>query len=539
MVRPLTRRTFLAGTTTALLASQWQAAGALTRLGGTPVPGPPFTLGVASGDPRSTSVILWTRLAPDPLEGGGMPAVDVPVDWEVATDDGFGTVVRSGTAPAVADLAHSVHVEVSGLEPDTWYSYRFTAGGYESPVGRTRTTPPAGDCTTPLRFAFASCQSYPSGYYTAHANLADEGHDLVLWLGDYIYEGGVGSGVRQHNSAEVTDLPAYRNRYALYKSDLDLQASHHACPWSVVWDDHEVDNNYAGDVDQDGSPTATFLQRRAAAYQAWYEHQPVRLSAPTGPDLRIYRDLAWGDLVRFHLLDTRQYRSDQACFSGGLIDPPCDELQNPDRTMLGATQESWLTEGLRSSGATWNVVAQQVIFSAMPLVGNYNMDQWDGYPIERDRIRDVLAGDDVANPVVITGDIHASGVARVLADWDEDGSAPQVATELVGTSISSTFNEELAGLAEIVIGGIPWVDYVNATQRGYVVCDVDRDAMVARYRVVDTALEPTSAVSTDHEVVIPASGPGAACASPVSTTTTTPTSTTAAPAATAVPRFTG
>lgn len=535
MARPLTRRTFLAGTAAGIAVAQWQAAGALTRLGQPAVPGAPFTLGVASGDPTATSVVLWTRLAPDPLAGGGMPPADVAVSWEVATDAGFADVVRSGTAPAVAALGHSVHAEVGGLSPDTWYHYRFTAGGYESPVGRTRTTPPAGDCTTPLRFAFASCQSYPSGYYTAHANLADEGHDLVLFLGDYIYEGGQGTDVRTHNSPEVTDLVAYRNRYALYRGDLDLQASHAACPWGVIWDDHEVDNDYAGDVDQDDSPVAAFRQRRAAAYQAWYEHQPVRLAPPTGPDYRIYRDLAWGDLARFHLLDTRQYRADQACTTGALIDPPCDALDDPSRTMLGAEQEAWLTNGLRSSGATWNVVAQQVVFSALPLVGNYNMDQWDGYPLERDRIRDVMAGDDVANPVVITGDIHAAGIGRVLADWDLDGTAPQVATELVGTSITSRFSETFAQLAEAVISGIPWIEHVNVRQRGYVVCDVDRDSMVATYRVVDTTTSPTSAVSTDVAWEIPAGDPGAACtvAAPATTTTT------AAPAATATPRFTG
>lgn len=551
MVPPLTRRSFLAGVAGTLAVSRLQMGRAWAQGS---IPGPPFTLGVASGDPDTESVVLWTRLAPQPLAGGGMPPGDVPVSWQVAADAGFSDVVASGTEPAVAALAHSVHVEVGGLEADTWYWYRFSAGGYDSPVGRTRTTPPTDCADRTLRFAFASCQNYPSGYYTAHAGIVADQPDLVVFLGDYIYEGGGTGPVRAHNSGEIYTLADYRNRYALYRSDPDLQASHAACPWSVVWDDHEVDNNYAGPYDQDGSDPSVFLPRRAVAYQAWYEHQPARLPAPSGPDFPIYRSLRWGNLAELFLLDTRQYRSQQACVTGseaipGLVDP-CPDFDDPAHVMMGSAQEKWLTDGLLGSGATWNVVAQQVVFAAMPIVGKVNNDQWDGYPNERRRLLDTFARPEVANPVVITGDIHASGVGQILEDWS-DPSSTRLGTELVGTSISSTFNDDLLDLAEAIIGGLPHVEYVDARRRGYVLCEVSPERWTAQFRTVDTTAAPTSPVRTSFLYEIPADEPGSACAQPVgptsttSTTTTTaaiqPASTTAVPArpTTAQPTFTG
>ena len=325
--RALDRRRFLAGGA-AVATAAWAAPTILSPTGAfaaDPVlPGPPFTLGVASGDPTPTAVILWTRLAPDPLNGGGMPAVDVPVGWEVATDDAFTQVVASGTTIATPAHGHTVHVDATGLAPDTWFHYRFTASGFTSPVGRTRTAPAAGSSPASMRFAFASCQNWPAGYYTAHRALAAEDVDVVHFLGDYIYENGSQGPVRPHNSPEITTLTAYRNRYALYRGDPDLQASHAAFPWIITWDDHEVENNYAGLNPQDPADAATFAARRAVAYQAWWEHQPVRLPAPTGPDLTIRRSFDWGDLARFAVVDGRQHRSDQAC--GDSLGPPCPDL---------------------------------------------------------------------------------------------------------------------------------------------------------------------------------------------------------------------
>ena len=456
------------------------------------VPPGMFSLGVASGDPDAHSVVLWTRLAPDPLNGGGMPAVDVSVHWEVAEDERFRKVVRHGTASAKPAWGHSVHVTVDGLRRDRWYWYRFLSEGQVSPVGRARTAPARqrGDA---LRFLFASCQNWQAGFFTAWAHAPAEEPDLVVHLGDYIYEGGIStSAPRRNNSPEIFTLADYRNRYALYKGDPLLQAAHAMCPWVVTWDDHEVANNYTGLIPQNPAGAATFAARRAAAYQAWWEHQPVRLPPPTGPDLRIHRRVQWGRLATFHVLDARQYRSDQACGEG--LGPDCPDRTDPARTMLGTEQEAWLGRGLKRSTTAWDVLANQVVMTSMPIGGAlYNADQWDGYAAARTRLLDQVRAAGTINPVVITGDIHASGVGVVV---DEGPDAAPVATELVGTSITSSFDPALADVAEQLIGALPQIEWVNARQRGYVRCDVTSSELVAQYRLVDTVREPTSPIST-------------------------------------------
>jgi len=469
--------------------------------------------------------VLWTRLAPTPLADGGMPVEAVAVDWEVATDPGFASVVRSGTATAIPDHAHSVHVDVDGLDPDGEYWYRFSVPGWQSPAGRTRTAPPADRCADDarLRFAYATCQNYTNGYYTSHHHLATEAVDVVFFLGDYIYEGGVGSGVRPHNSPAVTTLPAYRNRYALYKSDPDLRAAHASAPWIVTWDDHEVENNYASDIDQNDGDPATFLLRRAAAYKAWWEHQPVRLAPPTGPDLTIYRSFTWGELASFHVLDGRQYRSNQPCGDG--IGPICADVFDPAQTMLGAAQEAWLEAGLMASGTQWNLIPQQVVMAEISFGDARVFDMWDGYPLARQRLLDVLARPEVSNPVVLSGDIHAAGIADLLADFSDPASAV-VAHELVCTSISSTFPPDLAGPLETIAAALPWSHYVNARERGYSVAELTVDRLQASYRVVDTVAEPTSPVRTDTVWTLDVD---AEACPPPETTTTTSTSTSTPP----------
>jgi alkaline phosphatase D len=503
----LGRRSFLTGAA---------AAGASLSLTGwhwsprqAALPGGLFSLGVASGDPRPARVVLWTRLAPAPLDGGGMPEVDVPVRWEIATDEAFGDVVRWGDTVASPQWAHSVHVDVARLRPDEWYFYRFIVGDQVSPVGRTRTAPRRDSESSRLRFLLASCQNWQQGFWPLWAHAPADDPDVVVHLGDYIYEGGISaSAIRQHNSGEVRDLVAYRNRYGLYKGDPAIQGIHAACPWVVTWDDHETENNYAGLEPEVPGEVPDFAARRAAAYQAWWEHQPVRMGAPSGSRLRIHRAFDWGRIARFHVLDTRQYRDKQAC--SGSLGPTCPERTDPARTMLGTAQESWLGTSLSRSRATWDVLANQVVMTSMPFAGSlYNPDQWDGYTGARTRLLDLLTAGGVENAVVLTGDIHAAGVAD-LVDENPDGTSSAVArgTELVGGSISSTFPADLADIAEQLIRQLPHVAFADTHQRGYMVCDATMDDLVTRYQVVESTAVPISPVTTAATFTTLAGTPG-------------------------------
>ena len=497
----LQRRALLLGAAATVAALRVGATALAAPLRGAPLPLDPFTLGVASGDPAPDGFVLWTRLAPDPLNGGGMPPDPVVVTWEVAADDSFATIEATGMVTAIGDLAHTVHVEVDGLPPDSVHWYRFRVEGWESPVGRARTL--AVGSPDALRFGFVSCQSYASGYYTALAALATEELDLWLHLGDYIYENAGGGPTRSHGPDECVTLDQYRARYALYKTDPDLQAAHHAAAVVPVWDDHEVDNNY--EVVDDA--------RRTAGYRAWFEHLPVRLPAPEGPSLQIYRQLRWGDLATFHMLDVRQYRDPPPC-GGGLAD--CPERLDEDRTLLGAAQEAWLQGGLAASDAVWDIVGQQVVFTPLPFGTSYNLDQWDGYPQQRARVWDALK--QRPNPVIVTGDIHAAGVAA-LHDTLGDVTTPRIGTELVGTSVSSRFDPALIDAAEALIGGLPYIEYTNARQRGYTVVDVTRSRLGATFKVVSTIDSRPATVSVAHVADVAARVEGAAPpAAPVAAT---------------------
>ncbi len=309
----------------------------------------PFELGVASGDPLPEGIVLWTRLSGAALAEAGTLLARVSVRWEVARDEGFQRIVRSGEQLALPELEHSVHAEVEGLEPACAYHYRFIAGGAASAGGRTRTAPAPGARTDRLRFAFCSCQNYEDGWYTAFRHMAAEDLEVVVHLGDYIYQVGRSRrAVRPHDGPEVFMLDEYRGRYALYRGDSDLQAAHAAFPWIATWDDHDVDNNYAGGVPENEVDSEAFLLRRTAAYQAYYEFMPLRRSsAPRGLEMPIFRALRFGDLMSMSVLDTRQYRDDQAC--GDRFKPDCEGRWEPGRSLLGPAQESWLFAQLRSS----------------------------------------------------------------------------------------------------------------------------------------------------------------------------------------------
>ncbi len=472
----------------------------------------PFTLGVASGDPGPDGFVLWTRLAPEPLSGGGLDDEEIAVRWEVAAEAGFRRIVKSGTAVADPRLAHSVHVEVSGLDPDRWYWYRFAAGEDESGPGRARTMPAPGSTPERLAFAFASCQHFETGYYTAYGHMADEHPDLVFHLGDYIYEGAARPRVRAHQGGELNTIDDYRNRYALYRTDSDLQAAHAACPWIVTWDDHELDNNYAADVsEQPGVDRGTFLERRASAYQAYYEHMPLRAAQiPQGSSMLLYRSLSFGQLAHFAVLDTRQYRTDQPC--GDRTKPPCVGTADPRASLLGKSQQDWLFAGLRRSRAAWNVLPQQIMMARVDrLPGEdvaYSMDQWSGYDAPRDQLLHFFGESRARNPIVLTGDIHSNWVNDLLEDFDDPGSRV-VATEFVGTSISSSGDGgPNAEYAEGVMRDNPFVKLHNA-QRGYVSCELTARLCTARYRVLDSVTRRGAPRQTLAEFVVEDGRPGA------------------------------
>jgi alkaline phosphatase D len=462
----------------------------------------PFALGVASGDPTPTGVVLWTRLAPRPLEPeGGMDGRRVVVSWQVADDEGFTRVVRQGRATAGPELSYSVHVDVDGLAPDRWFFYRFSVGDATSPIGRLRTTPAAG-ALTPLTFAVASCQHYEQGLFTAYQHMAREELDLVTHLGDYIYEtAGASNTVRKHAGLEAMTLDGYRQRYAQYKTDALLRAAHARCPWILTWDDHEVDNNYAGLVGEDPMVSVEQMHaRRAAAYQAWWEHQPVRVPrAKSWADLSITRELNWGGLARFFVLDTRQFRSDQACGDGTRM-VPCGEWADPSRTMMGDAQERWLANGLASSRARWQVLANQVMvapFDTQPgPETQLTMDKWSGYPVARDRLLRSIGRHAPNRTVVLTGDIHSNWVSDLKSDFST-AKAPVVAAELVGTSISSGGDgaDQYGSFNDQTRAENPHVKWHNA-RRGYFTCMVTPDTWRAEYRTVPFVSRPDAPVET-------------------------------------------
>ena len=506
----LSRRSLLAGGLALLGAS---------RLSARTVPAArrwqssPFTLGVASGDPAPTSVVLWTRLAMDPLNGGGMPPAAVDVAWSVADDEKMTRIVRRGTATARPEFAHAVHVEVEGLSPNRVYWYQFRAGNDQSPLGRTRTLPQSGAAVARLRFAFCSCQHYETGLFTAYRHMAAEDLDLVFHLGDYIYENpGTDKRTRKHVGGELMTLDDYRNRHAQYRTDADLQAAHAAFPFIVTWDDHEVDNNYANAISEQAEVSAeALLVRRAAAYQAYYEHMPLRrTSIPKGPALQLYRQFQYGSLSSFFVLDERQYRTDQPCGDGNR--PICPDAERADGSLLGPKQREWLFNGLDRSRTRWNVLPQQVMMARVDrTVGpeaRYSMDQWPGYEAERRRVLEFFGSRRPANPIVLTGDIHTNWVNDLSVDCG-DPKSPVVGTEFVVTSISSGGDgvDAPANLAGLLAEN-PCVKFHNA-QRGYVSCEVTPDRMRADYQVVPYVTKPGAPKATRASFVVENGRPGA------------------------------
>jgi alkaline phosphatase D len=456
----------------------------------------PFSLGIASGDPATDGFVIWTRLATEPLEPhGGMPIEAVPVRWEVAGEPDFRSTVAKGEALARPEVAHSIHVEITGLQPDRPYFYRFEAGGERSAAGHARTLPLAGSAPQRLRFGVAGCQDYQAGYYTAYRHLAAEELAFVFHYGDYIYEYGPDSpAVRQHIGGPIMSLDDYRRRHGQYKMDADLQAAHAAHAFFMTFDDHEVANNWAGDSDENETPPEIFRLRRAAAFQAWYEHMPVRRGQlPTGPAIQLYRGARFGDLAEFDFLDTRQFRTNQPCGDGYKAN--CADVSSPRARMVSAEEEAWLTRNLQTRDARWNVVAQQVMMMSLDCRKQpdatpgklLNLDSWAGYEVQRERLLARMRGLD--NVVVLTGDEHTN-YAGLLHDRERP-----VAVEFVGTSISSDGDgEDMPPFGAAYLANNPQLKFVN-NQRGYLACDVTRDEWRTDFMVVDRVSTPGGRLS--------------------------------------------
>lgn len=483
----------------------------------------PFSLGVASGSPLPHSVILWTRILPDPLNAALVSPIALTVRWEVAEDEAFRKVVAQGSAVASPALAHSVHVDAGGLKPERWYWYRFMLGDAVSPVGRTRTAPAGDVLPAQLKLVVASCQHWEFGHYGAHRHIAAAAPDLVAFLGDYIYEWGpyqLRHPQRAIRSDESFTLAQYRARYAQYKSDRDLQSAHHAAPWIVTWDDHEVANDYAGDIDERLSND--FAARRAAAYQAFYEHMPLRLAPPQAGRfgaMRMYQRYDWGRLARFHVLDNRQYRSKLPCSKPGrggsnvVLARACAELRDPARTMLGTEQEAWLAQGLMSSRAQWNILAQQTPMaqsSGVPVLvpddGRFWTDGWDGYPVARKRLLDTLVSSGANNPLVLAGDVHTFYASELRRDFGRPASKsnPVAAAELCGTSITSSSRPQ--GRTQENVERNPHMLYGRSDRRGYMLVEVTPKAANARFMGLDDVRDARSGQSVLASFGIQAGG---------------------------------
>ena len=459
----------------------------------------PFTLGVASGDPDDQSVVLWTRLAPEPLAAdGGMGRRIVEVAWEIAEDEGMQRVIQRGLVRTGPDDGHSVHVEPASLPSDAWLHFRFSCDGFASPIGRTRTMPKGNASASKLTFALASCQSWEQGLFTAYEAMQKDELDLVVFVGDYIYEyaSGVQGKVRLHHGPECTELAHYRVRYAQYRTDPMLQGMHARCPWLVTWDDHEVDNNYAGiHPAKADAKKEQFLRRRGDAYRAYWENMPLRATAaPKSDSMRLHRRVDFGTLATFFVLDARQYRTDQP--NGDKPAPLNAAALDPRQTMLGDEQEGWLQDGLAQSRSVWNVLAQQVMMamvsSDLTKTGAerpFKMDQWPGYAHQRMELLQFLRDRKIQNPVVLTGDIHSNWCNELRVD-DRDASTPVVATEFVATSISSGGDgEDAPGNLDALLAANPCVRFHNQ-QRGYLRCTVTQESWTTDYVVMDRVKKP-------------------------------------------------
>ena len=470
----------------------------------------PFTLGIASGDVTQDSVVLWTRLAPEPLAAdGGLGQDSIPVRWELFEDEGMRQPVMRGEEPAVPRFAHSVHVDIQGLQPGREYWYRFSAGTHTSETGRTRTLPVRDGQTEAIRFVTASCQNYTHGYFVAYDHVVADEPDFVIHLGDYIYETSYGVTFRSHETEDMPlTLDGYRRRHALYKTDKSLQRAHARLPFFFTLDNH--------DAVIDADPAGSAL--RAAAYQAWYEHMPVRGYGNPGDDrFELLRTIHAGDLIQVNLLDTRQFRDSQYLCSNndpaygfGNYRERCSEIFVEQRSMLGEAQERRLTDSITNNRSAWNVIASTSVFSPFHLgIDGKTLNftgSWDGYPANRDRVVSAIRRSNTGQAVILSGDMHSF--------WAIDGSQSGVAAdrfpgvEFVVSSISANWPDQMDQPIADNLERNPQIRFYEPDKRGYLLHEVTAKEWQATARAVDNVRDAQSGVFDAARFVVDSGKPG-------------------------------
>lgn len=437
----------------------------------------PFYHGVASGDPLTDRVIIWTRVTPS--DSGAVQGT-----WLMATDSALTNVVNNGTFSTSEAADYTVKVDVTGLQPGNWYYYQFEVDGRQSLTGRTYTAP-TGDIDS-LRFGIVSCSKYSAGYFNVYGRLAQR-NDLhaVIHLGDYIYEDGSGSGDREHEpDFEITELVDYRMRHSQHKMDEDLRCLHQMYPMICVWDDHESANNsWKGGAEEHGSGEGDWTDRKAYSVQAYHEWMPIRPTDPTDPE-KIYRTIRYGDLMDLILLDTRLVGRDEQVTGSGIDDP--------NRSLLGAEQLGWLSSEMKNSTARWKVIGQQVMMAPLevPFIGPVNTDQWDGYRAERQRVYDSIATYNIDNVVVLTGDIHTFWANDLPGPgYDAGTGANSIGVEYVVSSVTSL--NSVVNLGEPVIQlANPHMKYINLADHGYILLDLTKTRTQGDFYLADDIDNP-------------------------------------------------
>lgn len=493
----------------------------LLGLGGAPLTAPfasgidfpsnPFTLGIASGDVTDSSVILWTRLAPNPLAvDGGMDRISVAVKWELFLDAGLAHIVQQGQALAIPALAHSVHVDVAGLQAGRQYWYRFSVAGHRSQIGRTKTLPNVSARSGVLRFVTASCQNYTHGYFIAYQHIVEDKPDFVIHLGDYIYDTAFGETFRKHETdAPPMTLADYRRRHALYKTDRHLQQAHARIPFFTMIDNHDAIEDRDADK----------FQQRAAAYQAWYEHMPVRGYGAVGDNyFALHRKIVIGDLVQVSLLDARQFRDKKdLCrenldpnFGFGNYRERCNALLAENRTLLGSVQEAWLQASLTQNKSAWNVIASPGPFLPFRLHKDGKelayIGAWDAYPANRKRIVAAIHAANSGHPLVLSGDVHSF--------WAVDGALISSlrerieVVEFVTSSLGANWPQALSQPVTDNLSHNPQVKFYGPEHRGYLLHEVNRSSWTTTARAVKNYRDAQSSVFSLARFLVQNGKPG-------------------------------